>query len=293
MNTKHTTEIESTRIGGFGSSDAKLIYKIGLKGIDSLSNTDKRRIAVAKGMIPYKPVKQTDAMQRGHDFEDWYAKQPFAPLNRETYIKKEIAKNFATFAHADFADTDSGEVWELKCLQSPDKAADEYSTQIQWYYMLGTQTVWLVIADSSLPFDAGCRMPVIIPRNEQMIMTLTHGIKLLDAAWDTIDLSMGDDLTTDELLPFEQMEVTALTNYLMEIKQLEAQAEERKQKVLDFMEENGIKSLTSENYSITYIPATTAATFDKKKLLKDHPEIKESDYIKVSEKKSYIKVTLR
>ena len=47
---KHQQEIESTRRGGFGGSDAKMIYKIGLKGIESLNNTDKIRIAVAKGL---------------------------------------------------------------------------------------------------------------------------------------------------------------------------------------------------------------------------------------------------
>ena len=82
----HKNEIEVTRKGGFGGSDAKLFYKIGLKGLSALSNTDKKRIRVAKGIDEYNPTPVNDAMQRGHDFEDWYEKQPFSPLNAEREV---------------------------------------------------------------------------------------------------------------------------------------------------------------------------------------------------------------
>ena len=66
-------KLKKTRVGGFGGSDARMFYKVGLKGLSALSNTDKKRIAVAKGLQPYKAIKKTAAMQKGHDFEDWYA----------------------------------------------------------------------------------------------------------------------------------------------------------------------------------------------------------------------------
>ena len=78
--TNHKNEIEATRVGGFGGSDAKMFYKIGLKGLSALNNTDKKRIRVAKGIDEYKPAPVSEAMQRGHDFEDWYEKQAFAPI---------------------------------------------------------------------------------------------------------------------------------------------------------------------------------------------------------------------
>ena len=71
----HQQEIEQSRVGGFGGSDAKMFYKIGLNGLSALSNTDKMRIRVAKGIDEYKPVMQTEAMQKGHDFEDWFAEE--------------------------------------------------------------------------------------------------------------------------------------------------------------------------------------------------------------------------
>ena len=72
---QHQQEIENTRVGGFGGSDAALFLRIAKKGgVDGLSNTDLYRIAVAMGIKPYAPVPVTEAMQAGHTFEDSYAR---------------------------------------------------------------------------------------------------------------------------------------------------------------------------------------------------------------------------
>ena len=94
-------------------------------------------------------------------------------------------------------------------------------------------------------------------------------------------------------MPFEKKEVDALAKYLNEIKELEAEADRRRQTVFDFMNTNGIKSLASEFYTISFTPESTTATLDKKKLFAEHPEIKEQDYLKISPKKAYITVKLK
>ena len=54
---KHQQEIQSTRVGGFGGSDAAMFLRIAKKGgVEGLSNTDLYRIAVAMGIKPYVPV---------------------------------------------------------------------------------------------------------------------------------------------------------------------------------------------------------------------------------------------
>ena len=69
----HQQEIEATRVGGFGGSDAAMFLRIAKKGgVDGLSNTDLYRIAVAMGIKPYVPVPVTEAMQNGHTFDDSY-----------------------------------------------------------------------------------------------------------------------------------------------------------------------------------------------------------------------------
>ena len=292
-NTDHKNEIEATRVGGFGGSDAKMFYKIGLKGLSSLNNTDKKRIRVAKGIDEYKPITVNDAMQRGHDFEDWYEKQSFAPLNaeREVAISSMLAKNFKTFAHADFFS--NGEVWELKCLSNPENAYNDYFEQLQWYFMLGAVNVWLAVSDSNYSFIEGTTFPVEIKRDGRIIDILLHGIRLLDQNWETLDLEVGEEWNESDLLPFEKEDITVFASYLQRIQQLEELAEESKLKVFNFMRDNGIKSLKSDYYTVTFIPESTTATLDKKKLFTAHPEIKEQDYLKISPKKAYITVKLK
>lgn len=117
----HQKKIEQSRVGGFGGSDAKMFYKIGLNGLSALSNTDKLRIRVAKGIDEYKPIMQTEAMQKGHDFEDWWADWfggAFRGFTREHRVEPDVkmARNFNVFAHADFYSIEDRRAIELKCV---------------------------------------------------------------------------------------------------------------------------------------------------------------------------------
>lgn len=293
-------EIEKTRVGGFGGSDARMFYKVGLKGLSALSNTDKKRIAVAKGLQPYKPIKKTEAMQKGHDFEEVFAKryELSNSIKREVKITKKMAKNFDIFAHADFCDTNKeGEkdIQELKCVEETDieKVAETYKHQLQWYYMLGVRSVELVITDSSKNIKNGYAFRKSIMPDFNYIKILEHGIKLIDDAWDSFDSEEDGEMEEADLMPWDKTTVVALTDYFREIKRLEAQAEDLKTQILEFMEAQGVNSIKSEFYTISYIGESQAATFDKKKLLSEHPEINESDYLKISKKKSFIKINLK
>ena len=222
----HQNEIESTRVGGFGGSDAKMFYKIGLNGLSSLTNSDKVRIRVAEGITPYNPIPQTAAMRKGHDFEDWFAdkfKHHIDKMDRERKISARLAVNFDTFAHADFSKKDGKEVIELKCVSDTDRAFDNNIEQLQWYHMLGVESVYLVVCDSAeVLFEDGLRDPVEVERNEAMIQTMMHGIKLLDDNWLTLDLRVGDEWSDEDLFPAEQREVREMAHYLREIKSMEA-----------------------------------------------------------------------
>lgn len=293
ITTTHKQEIEVTRVGGFGGSDANMFYRVGLRGLSALNNTDKKRIRVAKGIDEYKPIFVNDAMQRGHDFEDWYEKQSFAPLKaeREAKITGEMAINFKIFAHADFLS--DGEVWELKCLSNPENAYKDYFAQLQWYHMLGATNVRLVVCDSSKKFEDGVLFPIEIERDENLIDILRDGIRLLDENWEMLDLNIGEEWSDSDLMPFERNDIVAFTSYLQRIQELEKLAEESKAKVFQFMKDNNIKSLKSDSYTVTFIPESTTTSLDKKKLFTAHPEINEADYLKTSPKKAYITVKLK
>lgn len=298
----HQQEIEKSRVGGFGGSDAKMFYKIGLNGLSALSNTDKMRIRVAKGIDEYKPINTTEAMQKGHDFEDWFADrfmdESIDGYKREHKIESEslfsFALNFYVFAHADFYNEEKKWVIELKCVSDVGKVQENYMSQLQWYYMLGCRRVGLITCDSKFDnFEDGFQDPFDIEPNENYIETLRHGIKLLDDNWNNLDLKIGDEWDESDLFPSEQKEVQLMTSYLQQIKAMELQIEESKAKLLDMMTKSGVKSIKSDAYNITVVPYGTTSRFDKKKLLKDHPEINEADYTSTSERKAYLKITLK
>ena len=300
----HQQEIEKSRVGGFGGSDAKMFYKIGLNGLSALSNTDKLRIRVAKGIDEYKPIMQTEAMQKGHDFEDWFAEkfmgeaidEAIDGYKREYRVEpeNELAINFDIFAHADFYNIKEKWAIELKCVSDVDAVQDNYMSQLQWYHMIGCKRVGLIVCDSKFDdFEEGLQDPVEVKPDENYIKTLLHGIKLLDDNWDDLDLKIGDEWDESDLFPSEQKEVQLMTSYLQQIKSMELQIEESKAKLLDMMTKSGVKSIKSDAYNITVVPDGTTSRFDKKKLLKDHPEINEADYIAVSERKAYLKITLK
>ena len=288
--TTHKQEIEVTRVGGFGGSDASLFYRIGLRGLSALTNTDKKRIRVAKGIDEYKPIPMNDAIQRGHDFEDWYSENyQSAAMERERKFTRDLARNFNTFFHADFSDT---YIYELKSTHNTDDVLTTYDAQLQWQHMISAMPVYIVISDSSLPFE-DCSEPIEVKRNERIIKILQNGIRLLDENWDTLDLEIGEEWSDSDLMPFEKNDIAAFTSYLEKIQELEALAEESKAKVFQFMMDNNIKSLKSDSYTVTFIPESTTTSLDKKKLFTEHPEIKEQDYLKTSPKKACITVTLK
>ena len=287
----HKQEIEVTRVGGFGGSDANLFYRVGLRGLSALNNTDKKRIRVAKGMDEYKSIQMNDAMQRGHDFEDFYEMSESTSLmSREVLFSAELAKNFKTFFHADFADRLY--VYELKCVQNPDNVEKDYEAQLQWQAMISGMKVCLVVCDSAKRFE-DYDEPIEIIRDENVISILKNGIRLLDENWDTLDLNVGEEWSDSDLMPFEKNDIAVFTSYLQRIQQLEELAEESKLKVFQFMKDNNIKSLKSDSYTVTFTPESTTTSLDKKKLFTEHPEINESDYLKTSPKKAYITVKLK
>jgi len=297
----HQREIEQSRVGGFGGSDAKMFYKIGLNGLSALSNTDKLRIRVAKGIDEYKPIMQTEAMQKGHAFEDWWTDWFGGTFRFRSYVREyriepdvKMARNFNVFAHADFFSVKERRAIELKCVSNVDTVVNDYMAQLQWYFMLGCRGVRLVVCDSKFDnFDDGLQDPIGVVPNENYIDTLKHGIKLLDDNWDNLDLKIGDEWDESDLFPSEQKEVQLMTSYLQQIKAMEAQIEESKAKLLEMMIKNGVKSIKSDAYIITVVPDGTTSRFDKKKLLKEHPEINEADYTTTSERKAYLKITLK
>lgn len=288
-------EIIKSRVGGFGGSDTKMFYKVGVKGIESLSNTDKKRIAVAMGQIPYEETFTSQAMEAGNEFEAWLAenvyKESYSWKNNKRLDAPSETRNFTLFAHADFCNS-YDEVVEAKYTSSTlEQTEIDYMAQLQWYYFLGVRRVVLTKGTQGVPFNEYEDRD--IKKNKSYQTAFKKGIQLIDTFCDTFVYEVPEVWTTGDLLPHEQKGVQLLTSYVNEIARLETSAKELKDKLYQLMLDNGVKSLKNDNLTLSIIAPTKKNIFDKARLLKDHPEIKESDYIKQSDVKGYLKINVK
>ena len=144
-------------------------------------------------------------------------------MNVSLNFQKKLAKNFDTFFHADIFYEKTNDVLELKYLSNPKSAAATYMEQLQWQMMISDCDVSLIVGDSNLD-DFNISETLAIDKDERTINTLLKGIKLLDEAWDSLDLTVGEDWQEDDLMYFEKPEVVALAGFLSEIKVLEKES---------------------------------------------------------------------
>jgi len=296
-NMDYKKEIVKSRVGGFGGSDAKMFYKVGLNGLSALSDTDKRRIAVALGQAEYVEISTTEAMEAGNEFELWLAENKYTKdkgFENNFYLTSETiqAHNFKLFAHADFYDKINKIVVEAKYTSADiDKTLNDYMSQLQWYYLLGAKNVYLIKGTQEIDFNE--YEVQFIDKNISDINILLEGIKIIDEFCDTFIYTEKDEWTEGDLLPHEQRAAQLMYNYLEQIKVMEAEVEKQKQMLFDVMYKNGVKTIKSNKYVLTIVPESVRSTFDKKKLLKEHPEINETDYLKTSKVKPYLKIILK
>lgn len=145
----HNNEIQTSRIGGFGGSDAYMFLKVGRDGIGALSSTDRKRIDVAMGKTEPSYFVGNVATESGHRFEEYIYLLLTAPdcdVIREYKLERTLSPYFKTFAHADFYLPNVGRVLECKFVDEVDtrKVAHRYLSQLQWYYLMGAKEVHLV-----------------------------------------------------------------------------------------------------------------------------------------------------
>ncbi len=293
-----TNELKRTREMGLGGSDAAMVYKVGLYGLQSLTNTDKERLAIMTGQKEFVPSFMNQAMENGHLFEDFY--EIFCLKDKMIYEKEKLLTlktnlNFSIFAHADFFTF--GTVHECKCTKnSIDKTIEIYQPQLQWYYLFndvqGVKLIHHPQINENEQFKYENITKVFIEMDNKIIDILINGINLLNDFVEDFIYEKKEELKEDDLLFYEKEAVLTLYNKLSEIKRMETEAEKLKSDLLQMMKTYGVKSIKSDKYTISYVPESETRTFDKSKFFKDHPEFSESDYLKISKKKDYLTIKL-
>ncbi|MCD7712068.1 MAG: hypothetical protein LUJ25_05020 [Firmicutes bacterium] len=147
------------RSGYLGGTDAALVARIGGGGQVGLSHFI--RLAVAYGDLPGRYLRetpQTEAMQWGHDFEDYFFEEVASDwlprIERQYVLRRPLEGLPLLIAHADGYDEDKGLVLELKFSRYATTAVlERYKWQLQWYYFLGAEKVRLIHGSGTLPDD--------------------------------------------------------------------------------------------------------------------------------------------
>ena len=292
-------ELKRSHANGFGGSDAKMFAKIGTKGIESLSTTEKKRILVALGKMEADDFGGNVYTEAGHLFEDWCEQGNFIKNSeREKYIEREgLAKNFKVFTHADFYNEQTGAVYECKYSQDPTyKVFEDYFEQLQWYYMLGAKSVTLVHGwGAVLPFEvAGYGFQDVV-KEEATIYYMKQGIEILDRAIEdgAFDEYKQTEIADKDMVGEAAKAVRALAYIMTTIKEAEQLANQHKETLLAWMEAHGVLNIKGDGFTVSYVSPTTRKTFDTKKAQADFPALKDDKYYKTSAVKSSVKITLK
>lgn len=296
---KHAQEIQQTRVGGLGGSDAAIIYKIGLNGLGALTATDMKRLAIMTGQAEQDNWGGNAHTNAGHAFED-YAERTLPwgiaantpkPYEREKVLESKLAHNFRTFAHADFVTGEMrNDVIECKFVQAETaKVVEKYYAQLQWYYMLGAQTVTLYHGQGTAdPFEVQSGVLEAVERDEEAIRALLNGIRILDEAlgkgWKPDNVEKVELSNTPEA-------VQRAFDALAEVRAKEAELKEKKEAasaiLKEYIEDWGISSIFTSGeikHQVIYAKSGTTLTFDAQKLLKEHPEFDKPEYYKKTQR---------
>ena len=300
----HAEEIQRTRVGGLGGSDAALVLRVATKGLAGLTATDLKRLCVMLGTSTQEDWGGNAYTNAGHAFEDYaesnlpwgIAANTPKPYEREKVMEAKLALNFKTFAHADFVTGKAGkDVIECKFVQmNTQKVAAKYWPQLQWYYMLGAKSVHLYHGIGNVePFEVEEGTLVPIERDQETIDLLLHGIKLLDDAltngWRPEPIEKEVVSNTPDVV---QKAFEAMADIKEREKALAAEKAQAAETLKQYCEDWGFTGILADDGTkrqVIYTKEGVSKTFDAAKFLKDHPEYHDQpEYWKTTKRASSV-----
>lgn len=291
----HNEEIRSTRVGGFGGSDAAMVLEIAerISTGQQLTTTQKHRILQLKG-LETRPEFDSPEIQAGRAFEDEVAKQlEAAKWDRETFLQPlpnttmAARQHFRVFAHADFYNPKTNTVTECKWSRKFNHKGLEkqYAAQLQWYYMLGADAVCLC-SDT-----AEGRKTTDVARDDMLVEILKKSLEFIDEVFPTIDLTIREK-GVNELPPTIAALIESVEHITDIIARDEELLKEKKAELLTYMESNDLTKVWNGTASISYTAPSSSIGFDAKKFEKDHADLFAAYRTKITKKAGYLTVKI-
>ena len=298
----HAEEIKTSRVGGLGGSDAAMVLKIGRNGLQSLCNTDVKRLRVMLGLDEPCNFGGNAATEAGHAFEDFIDERlkMFYPLGyiREAKMIGEDFGAFKTFAHADFL-TASRKVIECKFVQdTTQNVLAKYYAQLQWYYYLGADCVTLCHGVGDVePFDVLDYKFLDVPRDESAVEAIRDGLRLILEYCQ--NEQAGSAPVEVDMQAKQRKLVRKYFTRKRKVDKMTAEMEQIKAELQAGMEAGNIAkvsgALDSENTAVvTFRKGSTRRTLDTTKALARYPELNEQgDLWKTTTAKSSLTIQIK
>lgn len=320
-------EIQQTRVGCLGSSDARLLSQIASLGV--VPRSALKRLAICKGLVPQTEIPRTAAIQAGDDlemmvYEHLKANDERYESNPMWVSERYSRKNVKLISHADFVlkDTERKTLYVYECKSTRygfEETKQTYKAQLFVHYVLAKEEAkklgekWKVKLflvhysteglnlEEGLDFDTS-RLTVKEVRFSAPLFDIEMAMDIVDAHLETMNeyYGDGDEIPYDILPTSVQNQFDSITTLLTEIKEREDKVMAFKSKLYDFLTEKNIKSIKNDAWSIVRVDPTESVQFDNKRYLEDflakHPRQYKKlrkKYDKVVKKKGYVTIKIK
>jgi len=303
-------EIIKTRIGGLGSSDAKMVAKISRDGV--ISESAKKRIAIMLGLDEQKQFTSI-ATEHGNFIENsiyQLLKSNYKNAVSNPYTKHDELSEyygFDIFNHIDFeVQTENKLLWfECKATnKNIEETEQDYIDQLHWHSVIGNYKakslglefelylVHYLDAEKEFIFDSqNFEIKKVDLHFEQGV--ISKGLQFIsDAIKNGFEYEKKEEMLLSDLPEIWQNEAYQIQQILLRQKDEELKIETFKDKLKEIMSANNVKSIKNDFFSITYVSETVATKLNSKKLKAEQPAIFEK-YAKQSPVKSSIRLTIK
>lgn len=305
---EHKNEIINTRVGGLGSSDAKMVVGIAERG--TLNYADKERIAVMLGLAEKRQIT-TRAIELGNIIEDATFEVLKAQFGKNIVSNPryamELNLDYRVSNHIDFEiSTDNTLIWieHKSTIHGINQAIEDYKYQLAWHAMLGEDKALkegkqfkLMLShydtnDFNGEFNADKLSIVSVPANKHYIDKIEKGLLIINEALPTFEWQPNEGILHASALPQEiNDKCEMMADHLRKIKEMTEQVDTFKQRMCELMVANNVKSIVTDAFTITLVEQSVSTTFDKSKFAKEHPDMV-SQYEKKSIRKPYVTIKI-
>ena len=305
---EHKQEIINTRVGGLGSSDAKMVVGIAERG--QLNYADKERIAVMLGLTEKRQIT-SKAIELGNIIEDAvfevFKTQFGENITSNPRYEIEFYLNYRVSNHIDFEISTPDElIWieNKSTIHGINQALEDYKYQLAWHTMLGQDKALnegkkfrLMLSHYDTngfdgEFEADKLNIVEVKPNKHYIDKIAKGLLIINDALPTFTWEKNEGILHASSLPVEiNDKCEMIATHLRKIKELTEQVDTFKQRMCELMVANNVKSIVTDAFSITLVEQSVSTTFDKSKFAKEHPEMV-AQYEKKSIRKPYVTIKI-